>query len=91
VKAGCRGADGAWVLPSDHSKRFGYVGLGGHHLTDHRRRLHNWITSFLGAPIAGPDSASPGTGRRIAGPRLGPLRPAGLQESGRMGLCQPDR
>ena len=47
---GLPGLGGAWVLrerPSDVLNR-GYA-LRGHHLTDHRRGIRHWITSFLSA------------------------------------------
>ena len=42
------------------------VGLRGHHLTAHRRGIHCWITSFLGAPPKGePKPRLPGNDRRL--------------------------
>ena len=66
------------------------VGLGGHHLTDHRSTTPFWTTSFLGAPAAG---QKPLYQEPIAntGPRLGPVRPAAVQEAKCQGLYVPDR
>lgn len=88
-----RDHQGRWCLglPGSHPGSFGCAGLGGHHLTDHLTYIHDWTTSFLGAPdIAGPVPASLKSTADVD-PRPGPSWPAPLQARTQRGLCHPGR
>src|SRR5215204_6356951 len=87
VKAGCRGFDGAWMPPSDHPNISGFVGLGGHHLTAHRNRLHAGSPPPSAHSFAGPESAVPGTDRRVVGPRGGPHTSCRIAGVAVRGVC----
>src|SRR5439155_16119141 len=49
VTRGLPGLGGAWVPQGATQRRNRGFALRGHHLTDHRRAIRHWITSFLSA------------------------------------------
>ena len=70
--AGAAGAIGVrWCLGPrrvTQRRRSGFA-LRGHHLTDHRRGIRHWITSFRAAgEPSGPEHPPPGGGRRLPSP-----------------------
>src|SRR5262245_26906382 len=77
--------------PSDHPNTSGYVGLGGHHLTAHRSRLHSWITSFLSAPLRVQNPLYQEPAAELPARGVVHMRPAELQKSQCKGLCEPDQ
>ena len=77
------GFGGAWVSVGGPSDVEG-VCLGGHHLTDHRRGIRHWITSFR--PARPPERAQaplPIDGRRcrLSVPTTGLCRPEACETS----------
>ena len=81
VKAGCRGFDGAWMPPSDHPNKFGLVGLGGHHLTAHRNRLHAGSPPSSAHPLRVQNPLYQEPAAELPARGVVHRRPAGLQES----------
>ena len=79
--AGAAGAIGVrWCLGPrrvTQRRRSGFA-LRGHHLTDHRRGIRHWITSFRAAgEPSGPEHPPPGGGRRLPSPDPDHRRVAG--------------
>jgi len=50
VKAGCRGVGGVWSSQTTTQKQLGSVGLGGRHLTVHRKIFHAGSPPFSTPP-----------------------------------------